>query len=56
VNQEISQPSEQLGDFPEEISKIQRISQQLFDGMNKLNSEAKKYTRKKQRRWKCGSK
>jgi len=34
---------EQLGECPREIVGIQGILQQLFDGMNKLNNEAKTY-------------
>jgi len=47
MHQGIAQRLEQLGECPRGIVGIQVILQQVFDGMNKLNSEAKKHARKK---------
>jgi len=47
---------ESLGKCPREIVGIQGILQQLFDGINKLNSEAKKYARKQNIDGSMGSK
>jgi len=51
MHQGIAHSLEQLGECPREIVGIQVILQQLFDGMNKLNSE-EKTMQKKQQRWK----
>jgi len=42
VHQGIARRWEQLGECQREIVGIQGTLQQLFEGMNKLNSEAKK--------------
>jgi len=46
MHQRVSHRLEQLDECPREIVRIQSILQQLFDGMIKFNSEAKKYARK----------
>jgi len=56
MHQGIAHRLKQLGECPPGIVGIQEFLQQLFDGMNKLNSEAKNMQEKNSKYGSLGSK